>query len=86
MSKKLAIGAQHFSYFSDENVIYVDKTEKIYELMQQGKHNFITRPRRFGKSLMLDTIQAIHQGERALFKDTPGLTTILIGKKKSVLY
>ncbi len=70
MRKKLGIGAQHFSHFSNENVIYVDKTEKIYELMQQGKHNFITRPRRFGKSLMLDTIQAIHQGERALFKDT----------------
>ena len=51
--KKLGIGIQTIRDFSEENRIYVDKTEKIYELMELGKHNFIVRPRRFGKSLLL---------------------------------
>ena len=68
--KKLGIGAQVIQDFSQENMIYVDKTEKIYELMQLGKHNFIVRPRRFGKSLLLDTIAAIHEGSREQFVET----------------
>ena len=68
--KKLGIGAQVLQDFSNENMIYVDKTEKIYELMQLGKHNFIVRPRRFGKSLLLDTIAAIHEGSREQFVET----------------
>lgn len=68
--KKLGIGAQNIQDFSRENMIYVDKTEKIYEMMQLGKHNFIVRPRRFGKSLLLDTIAAIHEGKREQFKGT----------------
>ena len=68
--KKLGIGAQALQDFSNENMIYVDKTEKIYELMQLGKHNFIVRPRRFGKSLLLDTIAAIHEGSREQFVET----------------
>ena len=68
--KKLGIGAQVIQDFSNENMIYVDKTEKIYELMQLGKHNFIVRPRRFGKSLLLDTIAAIHEGSREQFVET----------------
>ena len=42
--KKLSIGVQTIQDFSQENMIYVDKTEKIYELMELGKHNFIIRP------------------------------------------
>jgi hypothetical protein len=68
--KKLSIGVQNIQDFSRENMIYVDKTEKIYELMQLGKHNFIVRPRRFGKSLFLDTVAAIHEGRREQFKNT----------------
>ncbi|MDZ7878154.1 MAG: AAA family ATPase [Saprospiraceae bacterium] len=68
--KKLSIGAQHISDFSEDNLIYVDKTEKIYELMQLGKHNFIVRPRRFGKSLMLDTVGAIYDGRKEQFIGT----------------
>ncbi|NJN35561.1 MAG: AAA family ATPase [Saprospiraceae bacterium] len=68
--KKLSIGVQAFQDFSQENMIYVDKTEKIYELMQLGKHNFIVRPRRFGKSLLLDTISAIYEGSKEQFKGT----------------
>ena len=68
--KKLSIGVQNIQDFSQENMIYVDKTEKIYELMQLGKHNFIVRPRRFGKSLLMDTVDAIHEGSKEQFQGT----------------
>ena len=68
--RKLSIGVQNIQDFSQENMIYVDKTEKIYELMQLGKHNFVVRPRRFGKSLLLDTISAIYEGSKEQFKGT----------------
>lgn len=68
--KKLGIGVQHIQDFVEENMIYVDKTEKIYELMQLGKHNFLVRPRRFGKSLMLDTVGAIYDGRKDQFEGT----------------
>ena len=62
--KKLGIGIQSFSHFREGNLIYVDKTEKIYELMQIWGYAFIVRPRRFGKSLVLDTIAAIYEGKK----------------------
>ena len=68
--KKLGIGSQHIQDFSLDNLIYIDKTEKIYELMQLSKHNFIVRPRRFGKSLMLDTLAAIYEGRKEQFVGT----------------
>ena len=68
--KKLSIGAQAFQQIQTNNMIYVDKTEKIYELMQLGIHNFIVRPRRFGKSLLLDTIAAIYEGRKEQFVGT----------------
>ena len=68
--KKLSIGVQNIQDFARENMIYVDKTEKTFELMQLGKHNFIIRPRRFGKSLLLDTIAAIYEGSQEQFRDT----------------
>ena len=68
--RKLSIGAQVFQQFKTDNMIYVDKTEKIYELMQLGIHNFIVRPRRFGKSLFLDTVAAIYEGSKEQFVGT----------------
>ena len=68
--KKLGIGAQAIQQFQAGNMIYVDKTEKIYEMMQLGIYNFIVRPRRFGKSLLLDTIAAIHEGSKEQFVGT----------------
>ena len=65
--KKLSIGVQNIQDFARENMIYVDKTKKTYELMQLGKHNFIIRPRRFGKSLLLDTIASIYEGSKEQF-------------------
>lgn len=68
--KKLGIGIQSFSHFREGNLIYVDKTEKIYEFMQVWGYPFIIRPRRFGKSLVLDTIAAIYEGKKDLFENT----------------
>ena len=68
--KRLGIGVQTIAFFYNENRIYVDKTEKIYELMQFGIHNFILRPRRFGKSLLLDTLGAIYEGKKEQFVET----------------
>ncbi len=49
-------------------MLYVDKTEPIYRLLQGSNYNFLSRPRRFGKSLTLSTIRNIFQGEKELFK------------------
>jgi hypothetical protein len=68
MVQKLPIGIQTFSTIRQENYLYVDKTEAIYRLLTSGIYFFLSRPRRFGKSLTLSTIKAIFAGERALFK------------------
>ncbi len=68
--QKLGIGVQAFQFFHNEGMTYVDKTEKIHELMQLGIHNFIIRPRRFGKSLLLDTISSIYEGSKEQFVGT----------------
>lgn len=65
--KKLPIGIQTFSEVIDGNYLYIDKTEAIHTLIDSGKYYFLSRPRRFGKSLTLSTIQAIYEGRKALF-------------------
>ena len=66
--KKLPIGLQDFRILRTDNNVYVDKTEHIYRLLTQGSHYFLSRPRRFGKSLLLSTLKAIFQGEKDLFE------------------
>lgn len=66
--KRLPIGVQSFSKMRNENFVYVDKTEHIYNLARYGGHYFLSRPRRFGKSLMVSTIKQLFQGNRPLFK------------------
>ncbi len=65
--KKLPIGIQTFSEIREGNYYYVDKTPLILDLIDNGKHYFLSRPRRFGKSLMLDTIAELFEGNKALF-------------------
>jgi len=67
--KKLPIGISDFKELIEGNYIYVDKTEYIYKLINQGKYYFLSRPRRFGKSLLLSTIRYLLQGHKDLFKD-----------------
>jgi hypothetical protein len=66
--KKLPVGIQSFREIIDGNYIYVDKTREIYELINSGKYFFISRPRRFGKSLLISTLREIFLGNQALFK------------------
>lgn len=66
--KKLPIGQQHFENLRLDNCIYVDKTACIHRLMNAGGSAFfLSRPRRFGKSLLLSTIQAVFEGKKELF-------------------
>jgi hypothetical protein len=65
----LPVGQQYFAAIREENCIYIDKTEYIYNLCHQsGRGYFLSRPRRFGKSLTLDTINEVFNGNKALFK------------------
>ena len=66
--QKLPIGVQSFSNLREENNLYVDKTRQIYELMNVGKFVFLSRPRRFGKSLLTTTLREIFRGNRGLFQ------------------
>lgn len=62
------VGIQSFPDIIEEGYAYVDKTHYIKPLLQQGKFIFLSRPRRFGKSLMLSTLKAYFEGRRDLFK------------------
>lgn len=65
--RKLPIGIQSFEFLRSEGYLYVDKTDLIYQLVTMGKPYFLSRPRRFGKSLLLSTLKAYFQGKRELF-------------------
>ncbi len=69
MKQKLALGHQEFSEVIGNNCIYVDKTETIYKLINSGSYYFISRPRRFGKSLLANTIKELFLGNKELFND-----------------
>jgi hypothetical protein len=69
--KGLPIGLQDFSDIVSNNMIYVDKTKFIYDLASSGnKYFFVSRPRRFGKSLTLSVFENLFKGNKELFKDT----------------
>ena len=68
--KKLGLGIQEFSKLRENNLIYVDKTKIIHKLIENGGYYFLSRPRRFGKSLLVNTLEAIFQGNKKLFTDT----------------
>ncbi len=65
--RKLPIGVQSFEKLRNENYLYVDKTEFIYRLASEGTTYFLSRPRRFGKSLLLSTMRAYFEGKKELF-------------------
>ena len=67
--KKLPIGIQTFSEIRSDNYVYVDKTHIAYELIENYKYLFLSRPRRFGKSLFLDTLRNIFEGNKQYFND-----------------
>lgn len=65
--QKLPIGEQDFETLRRENRLYIDKTELICQMIQDGTYYFLSRPRRFGKSLLLSTIEAYFLGKQELF-------------------
>ena len=68
MGRKLPIGIQGFEGLRRDEYLYVDKTEYIYHLAHEGKPYFLSRPRRFGKSLLLSTMKAYWEGKKELFQ------------------
>jgi hypothetical protein len=65
--RKLPIGIQTFSEIIQEGHYYVDKTGMAVDLVEQGKYYFLSRPRRFGKSLLLGTLKDLFEGHQELF-------------------
>jgi len=68
MKRKMPIGIQDFENLIKDGYVYVDKTERIHQLVTQGKYYFLSRPRRFGKSLLISTLEALFLGKREVFK------------------
>ena len=68
--KRLPIGIQDFRYMMENNYLYIDKTQYLHMLKDRGKFYFMSRPRRFGKSLTISTYDCMFRGEKELFKET----------------
>ena len=68
MRRRLPIGIQTFREVREDGCYYVDKTAHVRRLLDEGKHFFLSRPRRFGKSLFLDTLKELFEGNEALFE------------------
>ncbi|MDR1792153.1 MAG: AAA family ATPase, partial [Bacteroidales bacterium] len=66
--KRLPLGIQVFEKLINNNLVYVDKTRYLIDLIEQGELYFFTRPRRFGKTLTVSTFEALFQGRKELFK------------------
>ena len=66
--RKMPVGTQSFQILQENDFVYIDKTRYIYQLVSQSRVYFLSRPRRFGKSLLLSTLAAYFQGKRELFK------------------
>ena len=68
MRRKLPTGIQTFREIREDDCYYVDKTAHIERLIDRGKYYFLSRPRRFGKSLLVDTLKELFEGNEALFR------------------
>ena len=66
--KKLPLGIQNFRKIIEGDYVYADKTKYVYDLINDASYYFLSRPRRFGKSLLLDTIAEAFKGNKELFK------------------
>ena len=66
--RKLPIGIQTFRTIREEGCYYVDKTAYARRLVEEGTHYFLSRPRRFGKSLFVDTLKELFEGNEPLFE------------------
>ena len=76
--RKYPVGIQSFESIREDGYVYVDKTPLIYKMITEGKPYFLSRPRRFGKSLLVSTLAAVFEGRRDLFEafTTKAATTL----------
>ncbi len=68
MKRNYPVGIQNFEEIRKENYFYIDKTALVFRLVESGKYYFLSRPRRFGKSLLISTLEAYFQGKKELFE------------------
>jgi predicted AAA+ superfamily ATPase len=66
--RNLPIGIQSFEDLRSNDYLYIDKTEIIHRIISTGKVYFLSRPRRFGKSLLISTLEAVFKGKKELFE------------------
>jgi hypothetical protein len=66
--KRLPKGISDFATIRENDYVYVDKTEYIYNLIAPGLKYFLSRPRRFGKSLLISTLKQLFEGNKKLFE------------------
>lgn len=66
--RRYPVGIQTFSEIISGNYVYVDKTDLVWKLANYAKYIFLSRPRRFGKSLLTSTLASYFKGDRDLFK------------------
>lgn len=66
--KSLPLGLSDFEKIIKQDAVYADKTKQIYQIVSEGDYYFLSRPRRFGKSLLISTLQALFSGKKELFK------------------
>src|ERR1700722_9703509 len=67
--KKLPVDVSNFELMIKGNYLYIDKTKIIYDLISNARLFFLSRPRRFGKSLLISTLKELFSGNKELFKD-----------------
>lgn len=80
---KLPVGIQQFEKLRNEGYLYLDKTPLIWKMINEGCYYFLSRPRRFGKSLLMSTIQAFFEGKKQYFDGTVG-NPLFIATDKNV--
>ncbi|MDD6026143.1 MAG: AAA family ATPase, partial [bacterium] len=68
--KRLPVGIQTYEKLVDNDCLYIDKTEFIPKMIAHSSYIFLSRPRRFGKSLLVSTLQAYFEGRKELFEGT----------------
>ncbi len=69
MNRKLPAGLQSFKVIREEGYLYVDKSDVVWHLANSGKkYNYLSRPRRFGKSILVDTLESYLLGKKELFE------------------
>ena len=74
-SKIYPIGIQNFEKIRQDGYFYIDKTALMYQMVKTGSYYFLSRPRRFGKSLLISTLEAYFQGKKELFYRIGGRKT-----------